>query len=69
MAKRSSTTPKKDAAPSVSPNQKPGAVTLGALVRKSPKARADAPTAKELSALAKKATRARWAARMDAEGR
>jgi hypothetical protein len=52
------------------PDTKPGAVSLTPIgARRGVKSRAEKPTPKELSALAKKAARARWSARMDAEGR
>jgi hypothetical protein len=56
-------------APSV-PEEKPGAVALMPLgARRGVRSRPQKATAKELSALAKKAARVRWAERMDSEGR
>ena len=52
------------------PDNKPGAVSLTPIgARRGVKSRPEKPTPKELSALANKEARARWSARMDAEGR
>jgi hypothetical protein len=55
---------------SSAPAERPGAVALMPLgARRGVRSRPQKPTAKELSALAKKAARVRWAERMDSEGR
>lgn len=52
------------------PATQPGAASLTPLpARRGARSRPEKPTAKELSALAKKAARAQWSERMDAEGR